>query len=152
MVIGAGGGARAVILALGRSLPEGPAEVAVVARRSEQAAATADLADRALRARPVVWWELIDELRTASVIINCTPLGLDGEDPLGGLPLSGRTVLDLAYRPGGTPLFRRARQEGSMARQGDQMLLHQGALAFQLWTGQPPLLAAMSSALEEAIS
>ncbi len=85
------------------------------------------------------------------MIINCTALGLEGKDPLGGLPLSGRTVLDLAYRPGGTPLFRRAWQEGSMALQGDQMLLHQGALAFQLWTGQPPPLAAMRNALEEAI-
>ncbi len=152
LVIGAGGGARAVLLALSRSLPRGPAEVAVTARRSDQAAETAELGrDSGLSTRAAAWWELEDELRTAGVVINCTPLGLEGEDPLEGLGLTGRTVLDLAYRPGGTPLFQRAWHEGSMALQGDQMLLHQGALAFQLWTNQSPPLEAMRQALAEAI-
>jgi shikimate dehydrogenase len=141
-----------VVLALGRSGPQGPGEVAVLARRSEQAAETVELGRSAgVRSRKGLWWELGDELRTSAVVINCTPLGLEGEDPLEGLPLSGRVVLDLAYRRGGTPLFRRAWEEGSMALQGDQMLLHQGALAFQLWTNQPAPLQAMRQALEAAI-
>ena len=88
----------------------------------------------------------------AQVVINCTPLGLYGEDPFQALPLAGRVVLDLAYRPGGTPLVRRARTEGLMALQGDQMLLHQGALAFRLWTGVEPPLAAMRAAMEREMT
>lgn len=153
LVIGAGGGARAVLLALSRSLPRGPSAVSVVARRTDEAEATAALgSDSGLAARPVPWWELGDELRTSAVVINCTPLGLRGEDPLEGAPLEGRTVLDLAYSPGGTPLFRRAWKEGSMALQGDQMLLQQGALAFTLWTNQPAPVAAMRAALHAALT
>jgi shikimate dehydrogenase len=152
LVIGAGGGARAIMVALSRSLPRGPSEIVVVARRSDQAAATAELGtDGGMATRPAPWWELVDELRTSAVVINCTPLGLEGEDPLEGVPLVGRTVLDMAYRPGGTPLFQRAWEEGSMALQGDQMLLHQGALAFQLWTNQAAPLAAMRAALEHGL-
>jgi shikimate dehydrogenase len=153
LMLGAGGGARAVMLALSRSLPQGPGEVAVLARRSEQATETAELGkDAGLPARTGLWWELGDELRTSAVVINCTPLGLADEDPLEGLPLSGRVVLDLAYRGGGTPLFRRAWKEGSMALQGDQMLLHQGALSFQLWTNKTAPLQAMRQTLEEALA
>jgi shikimate dehydrogenase len=153
LVLGAGGGARAVLLALRRALPGGPAEVAVVARRSDQAESVAELGRSVgLSARAGVWWELVNELRTTAVVVNCTPLGLDGEDPLEGLPLEGRVVLDLAYRRGGTPLFRRAWKEGSMALQGDQMLLHQGALAFHLWTGQDPPREVMRATLERALA
>jgi shikimate dehydrogenase len=86
------------------------------------------------------------------VVINCTPLGLHGEDPFEGVALSGRAVLDLAYAPGDTPLVRRARLEGaSSALQGDQMLLHQGAQAFWLWTHEDPPLEVMRVALQEAL-
>jgi shikimate dehydrogenase len=153
LVVGAGGGARAVIGALARSGPQGPAEVVVAARRLPQAEEVAELGSGLrlrMRARP--WRELGDAVEPAQVLINCTPLGLYGEDPFEGLPLTGRVVLDLAYRPGGTPLVRRAHSEGLRALQGDQMLLHQGALAFRLWTGVEPPMAAMRAAMEREMS
>jgi shikimate dehydrogenase len=153
LVLGAGGGARAVLLALARTLPDGPGAVTVLARRSEPAAAAAELgSDAGLAAAAGGWEDLAGELDAAAVVINCTPLGLYGEDPLEGHSVAGRVVLDLAYRSGGTPLFRRAWAEGSMALQGDQMLLHQGALAFRLWTGEPAPIAAMRTALEAALT
>ena len=153
LLLGAGGGARAVLLALARSLPTGPTAVRVLARRSDQAEGAAELGRSAgLPVTEGVWWELGEELRTSGVVINCTPLGLHDEDPVDGYPLAGRVVLDLAYRRGGTPLFKRAWEEGSMALQGDQMLLHQGALAFRLWTNQGAPVAAMRKALDEALA
>jgi shikimate dehydrogenase len=153
LILGAGGGARAVLMALARSLPEGPGEVVMIARRSEEGEVAAELGRGfKLNTRAGVGWELRDEIRTASMVVNCTPLGLYGEDPLEGLPLSGRVVLDLAYKRGGTPLFQRAWQEGSMALQGDQMLLHQGARAFRLWTRLEPPLQAMREALDSALT
>src|ERR1700682_4698013 len=127
MLAGAGGGARAVIVALARTVPGGPGDVAIVARHGES-------------------------LRLADVVINCTSLGLKGEDPFEGLPLTGGVVLDLAYRPGGTRLFQRAWEEGAMAIQGDQMLLQQGAEAFRLWTGQEAPISVMRKALEQALA
>jgi shikimate dehydrogenase len=106
-------------------------------------------ARRGLPATTVLWSDLIDACDGAGVVINCTPLGLHGEDPFEGVALSGKAVLDLVYAPGGTALIRRARVEGaSSALQGDQMLLHQGAAAFRLWTGVDAPLEAMRTALQ----
>jgi shikimate 5-dehydrogenase len=52
-----------------------------------------------------------------------------------------------ADRPGGTPLLRAARERGLLAVPGEAMLLHQGARAFELWTGERAPLAAMRRAL-----
>ena len=152
LVAGAGGGARAVMGALARTVPHGPSDVVVVARRSPEAEKVAELGQSmgvSTRVRP--WGELADAVKAAKVLVNCTPLGLYGEDPFEGLPVGGKVVLDLAYRPGGTPLVQRGRREGLMALQGDQMLLHQGALAFRLWTGVEAPIEAMREAMEGAM-
>jgi shikimate dehydrogenase len=102
-----------------------------------------------LPATSASWSELIPAGLGAGIVINCTPLGLHGEDPFEGVALSGKAVLDLVYAPGGTALVRRARVDGaSSALQGDQMLLHQGAAAFRLWTGVDAPLEAMRAALQ----
>jgi shikimate dehydrogenase len=153
LIAGAGGGARAVIGALARNRRRGPAGVVVLARRWPEAEKVAELGHGlGLSARTRPWRELANAVKLARVVINCTPLGLHGEDPFKRLPLAGRVVLDLAYRPGGTPLVRRARTEALMALQGDQMLLHQGALAFRLWTGVEPPLVAMQAAMEREMA
>jgi shikimate dehydrogenase len=154
VLAGAGGGARAVIAALERALHRAPALVVVMARDDAQAAEVAELGSRrGLSTGAAAWSELIDACEGAKVLINCTPLGLHGEDPFEGVALAGRAVLDLAYAPGGTPLVRRARAEGaSSALQGDQMLLHQGAHGFRLWTGVDPPIEAMRAALQEAMA
>ena len=62
---------------------------------------------------------------------------------------AGITVFDMAYRRGReTPLVAQAREAGLTAASGRSMLLHQGALAYELWTGAPAPLAAMAAALE----
>jgi shikimate dehydrogenase len=153
MLAGAGGGARAVIVALARMVPGGPDDVAIVARNLEEAEKVAVLANSLdLPARAVPWWDLGETLRLADVGINCTSVGINGKDAFEGLPLAGRVVLDLAYRRGGTPLFQRAWEEGATALQGDQMLLQQGAEAFRLWTGQDAPLSVMREALERALA
>ena len=152
LVLGAGGGARAVLMALARCHDRGPREVLVAARRSDAAAEVAALGTTfGVACRGIPWWEVGDSMRLAGVVVNCTPLGLGDEDPLEGIPVAGRVVLDLAYRRGGTALFRRAWGEAALALQGDEMLLHQGAAAFQLWTGREAPLPVMRQALAEAL-
>jgi shikimate dehydrogenase len=150
VLAGAGGGARAVVTALAMAVHRPPAQVVVAARDTGHAQAVAEMgARRGLPAASASWSELIDACDGAAVVINCTPLGLHGEDPFEGVALSGKAVLDLVYAPGGTALIRRARVDGaSSALQGDQMLLHQGAAAFRLWTGVDAPLEAMRAALQ----
>ncbi len=90
-----------------------------------------------------------------SIIINATPLGMRGagEDasPLPAEMLARfdpeTFVLDMVYNPTETTLLRQAHMLGMRAVNGLSMLLHQGALAFTLWTGQPAPLDVMRAAI-----
>jgi shikimate dehydrogenase len=107
-----------------------------------------------LRAMP--WHESIieAELAKAKVLVNASSVGLTlGETPiLGALLPPDLLVLDLIYNPTETTLLRDARAAGDQVMNGELMLLHQGAAAFTLWTGQPAPLELMQQKLEEARS
>jgi shikimate 5-dehydrogenase len=103
-----------------------------------------------LKAMP--WHESIieSELGKTKVLINATSIGLTSDaSPVPGEVLSGDLlVLDLIYSR--TRLLRDAEAVGAVAMDGETMLLHQGAAAFALWTGQPAPLEVMSEALAGA--
>jgi shikimate dehydrogenase len=151
LVLGAGGAARAVVYAL---LGGGAASVEVWNRHPERALAlVADLGRQgpagALRAvrEP--------EPRGADLIVNSTAVGMAAsgapepnlqdfkELRLSADVLDDRQLMvDLAYRDGDTALVREARARGLRCVDGLDVLVHQGAVSFGLWTGmQPPLEA-----------
>jgi hypothetical protein len=103
-----------------------------------------------LRAMP--WHESIieSELAKTKVLINATSIGLTSDDtPVpGDLLPADLLVLDLIYDR--TRFLREAEAAGCTVRNGETMLLHQGAAAFRLWTGQEPPLEIMATALAEA--
>jgi len=137
-VLGAGGSARAVIVAL---LSRG-AHVAVHARRPEQAHEVTLSLGAAIGDWPVPGgsWD---------VLVNCTPLGgatLRDESPMADQPLTGRLVYDLTYGPGESALVRDARQAGCAVIDGLPMLVAQAQRQFTWWTGQAPAPGVMSEA------
>ena len=148
VVLGAGGAARAIV----RALEElGVGEVSVVARREEAAESVAGSARPGFaRAAP---WERARALAEASgVIVNCTPLGMRGEDVLPGASFhEGQLVVDLIYQPPTTPLLDNARAAGAVAWGGLGMLVLQAAASFGIWTGQDPPTDVMSAAAVRAI-
>ncbi len=88
----------------------------------------------------------------ASIIINATPLGMHGDvSPLSAEQIarfaSDTFVYDMIYNPSQTYLLRQAQAMGLRTANGLSMLLHQGALAFKLWTKQDAPLAVMRAAL-----
>ncbi|HVU08042.1 MAG TPA: shikimate dehydrogenase [Verrucomicrobiae bacterium] len=90
------------------------------------------------------------------LVLNATSLGLKFDDKL---PLDEkqfslkqtRTVYDMIYRPAETKLLRAAKKAGCKTANGLGMLLHQGAKAFEIWTGKFAPLAVMRRALEQNI-
>jgi shikimate dehydrogenase len=138
LVVGAGGAARAIAHALG----DAGADVTVAARRLDQARSAAALAPRGtavgVQDVPVEGFD---------VVVNATPLGMHGEPP----PFdperlrSGQFVFDTVY-PAETRLLAAARARGAAAAGGLGMLVHQGALAFESWTGRVPPLDIMRAA------
>jgi shikimate dehydrogenase len=154
LLLGAGGGARAVLAVLATS---GAVRVAIANRhlhRGERLARTAAAAAPHLAIRPIPWHDstLADEALHADLIINATSLGLHDASPLPlGSIRKGQYVIDLAYGPNETPLVRAARAAGAEAADGREMLLGQGAAAFSLWTGRSAPLTVMRKALESAL-
>jgi shikimate 5-dehydrogenase len=92
-------------------------------------------------------------IETFDVVVNATPLGMRGEpppfDPARLRP--GQFVYDTVY-PAETPLLAEARARGAGAAGGLGMLVHQGALSFELWTGCTPSLPVMRVAAAAAES
>jgi shikimate dehydrogenase len=147
LVLGAGGSARAVVLALGAA---GAKSVEVVARRPEQALEVAKLAGGAGLAATV---DAVDE---ADLIVNATPVGMAGVavDASGELPFGiepkrlgpGQLVADLIYAPAMTQLLVSARARGAGTCNGLGMLVHQAARQLTIWTGRDAPIEAMSAA------
>jgi shikimate dehydrogenase len=86
------------------------------------------------------------------LVVNATSLGLKPDDPLPyeskSFPLKrARAAYDMIYRPAETPFLKAAKASGCRAANGLGMLLHQGAKAFELWTGQNPPIDIMRAAL-----
>jgi shikimate dehydrogenase len=90
----------------------------------------------------------------ADCIINATPLGLKSDDPL-PLPRhfirKGQLICDLVYNPLRTPLLKAARSVGAKTLSGIGMLLYQGVIAFEIWTGGKAPVAVMKTALTRQI-
>jgi shikimate dehydrogenase len=154
LVLGAGGSARAAVWALREA---GASEVSVWNRTSERARALAD--DLGVRA--------VTRAEPADVLVNCTSVGLES----GGVERSATeaealnqlgltfdqvgeysNVVDLVYRTRApTELLAAAREHGARTVDGLEVLVAQGALSFQLWTGvEPPREVMLAAARAES--
>lgn len=140
LVLGAGGAARAVVWAL---LREG-AEVEVWNRTELRSRNLCEeLGGRVVGMPDQAAYELI---------VNTTAVGLAGEDPFAELPLSaaafaaGQTVVDMVYGSEPTALLRAAEATGATTVEGIEILVQQGALSLETWTGRPAPLETMRAA------
>ncbi len=153
LVIGAGGAARAVVAALANA---GAARIDVAARRREQAQALVDeLVEGEGRALDL--GNVAVAFGGAGTIVQATSATMDPEvaeafaDALPWDALQpGTACMDLVYEPLETTFLAKARAARGHPIDGLGMLLHQGALAFERWTGRRPPLEVMREALFEA--
>lgn len=150
LLLGAGGAAAAIALAFGS---EDVGELRIANRSVEHAVELRDKLRRAgLKKVEVYPPDALDEAaREVDVIVNATSLGMKDGDAL-PIPVEhlgeGRAVCDAVYRPGReTALVREARERGVRVVTGERMLLYQGVLAQQLWTGREPNVKAMDGAI-----
>lgn len=138
LVLGAGGSARAVAVAL---LDAGVPAVALVNRTAERAAALARELAAIGAVRAVAWDGIGRALAEVPLLVNCTSLGMTGQPTLeldlAPLPAAA-VVADLVYAPLETALLRDARDRGLATVDGLGMLLHQAAVGFAHWGGVVP--------------
>jgi shikimate dehydrogenase len=155
VVLGAGGAARSVAAALAQA---GARSIVIVNRHPARARALARALGRhrGVTVRAVAWpapgaWGRV--LARAGLLVNATSVGLRGEPspvPAGAMSRSLR-VADLVYNPACTALLRAARSRGARAVNGEGMLVYQGALAFERWTGRRAPVRIMRRALAAAL-
>jgi shikimate dehydrogenase len=157
LVIGAGGAARAVILALAEG---GASEVAVLNRTAARAGTAAALAGPVGSVVPASERALAAAVAAAALVVNATPIGMAGAPSAAGgagdalvpprLLGPGQVAADLVYAPRPTPWLVDAAAAGARPVDGLGMLVHQAAAQLDLWTGVPAPVEAMWQAAEGA--
>jgi shikimate dehydrogenase len=142
VVVGAGGAGRAIAVAL----DDGGARVAVANRTDAKADEVAALLSRGAGHGLD---ELADVVPAADLLVNATTVGLESDRSPVPAELLGPdlTVMDAVYRPVETRLLREAAAAGAKTIDGGWMLLYQGAVAFERWTGRDAPVEAMHGAL-----
>jgi shikimate dehydrogenase len=135
-VMGAGGGARAVVASLAE---RGAKEIRVANRTFARAEALA--ADFGAPVRSILWERRHDALEGTGLLVNTTSQGMSGQPPLDlsldRLPKSA-LACDIVYFPLETPLLAAARKRGNPVVNGLGMLIHQARPAFKAWFGVLP--------------
>ena len=144
LILGAGGAARGILLALVR----GGVDSLVIANRTlERAETLAQLAkDNGVLAEAVPLRNpdesVTEAAASADLIVNCTTMGMSHGPDEHGSPLSAAQipataiVNDVVYNPLLTPILKEAAAAGATALGGLHMLVYQGVLSFRMWTGQ----------------
>ena len=150
LLLGAGGAGRVAALLLAES---GVSELFLVNRTVDKAEA---LATELRQRHPALHVMVGYPHREVDLVLNATSLGLRTEDPLpldlDRFPLTDtRAVYDMVYRPARTALLESAEEARCRSANGLGMLLHQGARAFELWTGQPAPTEVMREALHAEV-
>jgi shikimate dehydrogenase len=157
VVLGAGGASRAVCFAL----TENGAEVVILNRQQEMhwavglAVSVSEICDREVKALELNDNNLKAVLEPADLLVNATSVGMSpdvGQTPVNKRLLkAGLVVFDVVYNPLKTRLLAEAEEVGASTISGVDMLVWQGALAFEMWTGLKPPVEIMKAAALEAL-
>ena len=149
-VLGAGGGARAILVALAE---RGAREIRLCNRSLDKAQALAEEFGAPVHAYP--WAQRAEALDGCALLVNTTSLGMKGQEPLelalDSLPRHA-LVSDIIYVPLETPLLAAARQRGNPTVNGLGMLLNQARPAFRSWFGvMPDVTSELRHAIEATL-
>jgi shikimate dehydrogenase len=155
VVLGAGGAARAVVVALALS----GLDLITIANRTEWKAIQfekdlATISETEISAVDLASNQLNLAIRSADLLVNTTSVGMQETDQLLIDPdflNPGTIVYEIVYTPPETPLLRVAREKGCQTIGGIGMLVHQGAIAFEKWIGIVPNVETMRIALKQAL-
>lgn len=163
LVLGAGGAAKAIAVHLALA---GAKEITIANRTFEKAGKLAEVinAKTASSSRALPWnpsrdsregeenAPLKEAVAAADLVVQTTPLGMHPKDNVcPSFPYEAlykrQVVVDIIYHPARTLFLMEAAKRGARVYNGTGMLLHQGAMAFELWTGKEPPLKIMRRAL-----
>ena len=149
VLLGAGGAAKAIAYQAAQD-----AEELVILNRTEEKAkklaASVNCFEAKTSGQLLSLSSLKDELANADILVNATSVGMhpncDSSPVPKGLLRSGLSVMDIVYNPLNTKLLKDAKDAGAKAISGVEMLIYQGAVAFEIWTNCPAPVEVMKKA------
>jgi shikimate dehydrogenase len=156
LLLGAGGAARAIAF----SLAQAGAKLTVANRTASKAKELVVAINKKLGAKAVhVALKkniLVDEIRRSNILINATSTGMypdvDRTLVTADMMHRGLIVNDIVYEPLQTRLLREAKKAGARTVDGLGMLVHQGAMAFEIWTGRRAPVKVMEATVKKELS
>jgi shikimate dehydrogenase len=153
VILGAGGAARAVGYALAAA---GVPSIAIANRTIAKAEELAHHLSRHTQTKAVAMADCQSEIKKATLIINTTSVGMVPDTEATPIPVewlnADQLVSDLVYHPRMTALLQAAEAKGAAIHTGEGMLLHQAALALELWLDAPAPVGVMRQVLEVALT
>ena len=159
LILGAGGAARGVVMALAE---EDVAEFVIANRTPKRAELLSEDLKRCfggdVKAISMQSEALKQAAASSTLIVQCTTMGMLHGPAVDASPLpsshipAGALVYDLVYNPPETPLMREAAAAGARAFGGLSMLVYQGAVGFETWLSRPAPVQAMFAAARAALS
>ncbi|MBI5587211.1 MAG: shikimate dehydrogenase [Deltaproteobacteria bacterium] len=156
MILGAGGASRAIFYAVLEAKPKSVVISNRTLKRANDLAGEFRRIFRKAEIRTVPFEKnlLSEEAAETDLLINTTSLGMMNQGrldfPVESLP-KGSVVSDIVYRPLATELLKKARRRGLKTHDGLSMLVRQGAIGFELWTGKKAPLELMRKAALKAL-
>ncbi len=152
-ILGAGGAARAIGFSLAKLNVKRMTITDIDIPRTERLSADIKHHFHELRVDTVGLKdkEFGRNISDCDILINATPCGMHQDDPLLINPdwvFSTHVVYDIIYNPPQTPLLKMAKERGCLTQNGLGMLIHQGALSFELWTGEKAPVEVMRQAIK----
>lgn len=149
VILGAGGAARAISVecALAKA-----ASITIINRTEEKGAELAALLQEKTPCQAAfLKWTSGISIAECDILINATNIGLYPDTNAPDIDYSsirpGMIVQDIIPNPAITPFLKKAEEKGAVIRDGQSMLVHQGALGVELWSGKKPDVKAMRDAL-----
>lgn len=155
-IIGAGGAGRAVAVQAAR---EGASRVIIADLKLEKAEDLSRWINSKIKNEPASTVEIESSgwkkaLEESDLVVDATPLGLKNSDPTAfdtEMLSPSALVVDLVYNPPETALLNQVKRLGIAGMSGLGMLVHQAALAWEIWTGRPAPLKVMKEAASAAL-
>lgn len=154
VILGAGGAARAIAV---ESALAGCSSITIINRNKDRGESLRDLINQKTEAQSdYVEWVPDVRIPACDILINATSVGLYPDESCPDIRLddihSGMIVQDIIPNPAITPFLIEAEKRGATVFDGLAMLVYQGAIAFEMWTGVEPSTEIMKDALKEAFT
>lgn len=149
VILGAGGAARAIGV---ESALAGASHVTIINRTASRGEELSALIDNrtSCSSKFIKWTEKV-KIPSCDILVNATNIGLFPDESFPDIDYNtinhGMVVQDIITNPADTPFLKKARERGADTLDGQSMLIYQGALAVELWTGRKPDPKAMKMAL-----